>query len=159
MRSAPPPDPSPWRSPAPGRSTPRRSGVILDGVRTIRTRLVLFLLVVVTCVGVGGVYLLDDGPPAAPTFSDVSCKWGRSGRVVVSGLMHVRAGGRHDYYVEPLFRLDNGRLENNDDHFYYSIRQGTDIAWVATVAPDWQGKSITFCSVRGGVITGNPEDD
>jgi hypothetical protein len=66
--------------------------------------------------------------------------------------MHAQAGGRHDYYVEPLFRLDNGRLEHHTDTFYYHVRQGRAIAWREAVAPDWPGRRITNCSARGAVM-------
>jgi hypothetical protein len=78
---------------------------------------------------------------------------------MVKGVMHVRAAGRHDYYVEPLFRLDDGRLEHYSDHVYYDLGQGASVAWHESVAPNWPGKKITYCSARGGVLAGNPDDD
>ena len=47
---------------------------------------------------------------------------------MVRGVMHVRASGRHDYYVEPLFRLDGGHLERYYDRFYYHVSEGATIA-------------------------------
>lgn len=73
--------------------------------------------------------------------------------------MHVRAGGHHDYDVEPLFRLDGGRLEHYSDRFYYDLGQGGTVAWRESVAPNWPGTRITYCSARGGVLAGNPDDD
>ena len=76
---------------------------------------------------------------------------------MVRGVMHVRASGRHDYYVEPLFRLDGGHLEHYYDRFYYHVSEGATIAWHASVPPNWPGKRITYCSARGAALTGNPE--
>ena len=98
-------------------------------------------------VAAGSLYALRDSTPARPTFSDVTCSR-RSGRVVITGTMHVQAAGRHDYFMEPLFRLDGGRLEHHDDRMFYDIRQGADIAWHASVAPNWPGTRITYCSAR-----------
>jgi hypothetical protein len=118
----------------------------------------LISLAAVASVAAGGVYALRDTTPARPTFSDVTCSW-RSGRVVIRGTMHVQAGGRHNYYVEPLFRLDDGRLEHYYDRMFYDVGQGADLAWHASVAPNWPGKRITYCSARGAALVGHPEDD
>jgi hypothetical protein len=54
--------------------------------------------------------------------------------------MHVQAAGRHDYFMEPLFRLDGGPLEHHYDRMFYDIGQGADIAWHASVAPNWPAR-------------------
>jgi hypothetical protein len=46
--------------------------------------------------------------------------------------------------VEPLFRLDDGRLEHYYDWMFYDVGQGADIAWHASVAPNWPGTRITY---------------
>jgi hypothetical protein len=115
-------------------------------------------LVAVASVAAGSLYALRDSTPARPTFSDVTCSR-RSGRVVITGTMHVQAAGRHDYLMEPLFRLDGGRLEHHYDRMFYDIGQGADIAWHASVAPNWPGTRITYCSARGAALVGHPEDD
>jgi hypothetical protein len=99
-----------------------------------------------------------DRPPPRPTFSHIRCAW-RSGKVVVSGVMHAEAGGRHDYWVEPLFRLDDGRLAEHYDRSYYDVRQGSDIAWRTAILPNWRGETITYCSARGAVMVQRGEDD
>jgi hypothetical protein len=115
-------------------------------------------LIAVASVAAGSLYALRDSTPARPTFSDVTCSR-RSGRVLITGTMHVQAAGRHDYFMEPLFRLDGGRLEHHYDRMFYDIGQGADIAWHASVAPNWPGTRITYCSARGAALVGHPEDD
>jgi hypothetical protein len=61
--------------------------------------------------------------------------------------------------VEPLFRIGQGRLEHHYDRFFYGVGRGADIAWHASVAPNWRGTKITYCSARGAMLSGNPEDD
>ena len=133
-------------------------GVCSMCVRRPSVRVALISLGAAACVAAGSVYTIRDGPPVPPAFTGVTCSW-RSGRVMVRGVMHVRASGRHDYYVEPLFRLDDGQLEHYYDRFYYHVSEGATIAWHASVPPNWPGKKITYCSARGAALTGNPEDD
>lgn len=109
------------------------------------------------CVIVAAILVTRDRPPARPTFSQVRCSW-RSGRVVVSGVMHARASGTHDYDVRPLFRLDDGRLEEYTDSFYYTVRRGQDVAWRTAIAPNWPGETITYCSARGAVMERGGEE-
>ncbi|HKO26538.1 MAG TPA: hypothetical protein VJU80_03705 [Solirubrobacteraceae bacterium] len=128
--------------------------------RPSRRRLALGTLFLAACSTVAAILVfVVQRPPARPTFSQVRCTW-RSGKVVVSGVMHAEAGGTHDYWVRPLFRLDNGRLDDLTDRFYYHVRQGQDIAWREAILPDWRGETITYCSARGAVMTrGGDEAD
>jgi hypothetical protein len=121
-------------------------------------RAALLTLFGVACAAIAALLVIHDRPPPAPTFTSVSCEW-RGDRVLVSGVMHARASGVHDYDVTPLFRLDDGRLEHCTDTFSYNVSQGQAIAWHEAIAPNWRGSRITYCSARGQVMVPGEGDD
>jgi hypothetical protein len=128
--------------------------------RPSRRRLAFGTLFVAACSTVAAILVFVVGrPPARPTFSQVQCTW-RAGKVVVSGVMHAEAGGTHDYWIRPLLRLDDGRLDDRTDRFYYGVRQGQDIAWREAIRLDRRGRTVTYCAARGAVMTkGGDEAD
>jgi hypothetical protein len=127
--------------------------------RPSRRRLAFGTLFVAACSTIAAILVfVVERPPPRPTFWHVRCSW-RSGKVVVTGVMHAEAGGSHDYWVRPMFRLDDGRLDDYTDRFYYDVREGQDIAWRESILPNWRGQAITYCSARGAVMAHGEEGD